>query len=46
MSLRRAAIPVVLFAAIGVAGYVRRTLDDLAPGHPGVFASQPGDHDH
>ena len=32
--------------AIGVVGYVRRTLADLAPDHPGFFASQRGDPDY
>ena len=32
--------------AIGVIGYVRRTLADLTPDHPGFFASQQGDPDY
>ena len=32
--------------AIGVVGYVRRTLADPAPDHPGFFASQRGDPDY
>ncbi|MYH29644.1 MAG: thioredoxin domain-containing protein [Acidobacteria bacterium] len=32
--------------AIGVVGYVRRTLADLTPDHPGFFASQRGDPDY
>ena len=32
--------------AIGVVGYVRRTLADMAPDHPGFFASQQGDPDY
>ena len=32
--------------AIGVVGYVRRTLADLTPDHAGFFASQQGDRDY
>ena len=32
--------------AVGVVGYVRRTLADLTPDHPGFFASQQGDPDY
>ncbi len=32
--------------AIGVVGYVRRTLADLTPDHAGFFASQQGDPDY
>lgn len=32
--------------AIGVVGYVRRTLADLTPDQPGFFASQRGDPDY
>ena len=32
--------------AIGVIGYVRRTLADLTPDHPGFFASQQADPDY
>ena len=32
--------------AVGVVGYVRRTLADLTPDHPGFFASQQSDPDY